>query len=77
MTVKELIEKLSEFDEDSEVGFSYKFGDYWNTTVVATAAYVEEHQTRWSEYHKLNRLVHDEDDYYDDVENKTFVVIES
>ena len=70
MQVKELIEVLKGFDPEMEVHTSYGYGDYWRTQVAPKVGYVEEAKVEYSEYHRMDKLVEDEDDYYEDEENE-------
>jgi hypothetical protein len=65
MRVKDLIEELENFDPNSEVVFSYGYGDYWNTTVAAAAEYIDEGHVVWSEYHRQDKVVEMEEDEMD------------
>ena len=65
MKVKDLIEILQEYDPEMEVHTSYNYGDYWHTQVAPKVGYVEEAQTVWSEYHRMPKLVDDQDDFED------------
>jgi len=62
MKVKELIEMLSEFDAEMEIGFSYNYGDHWNTAVVEDISTIDEEQVQWSDYHSMNKIADDEDE---------------
>ena len=73
MTVKELIESLEGFDPNMEVKFAYNFGDYWGTEVASNVTEIDEGQVRYSDYHRMDKVVDDENDeeYY----AKTVVII--
>jgi hypothetical protein len=62
MTVKELIEKLSEFDADQEVHIAYNYGDHWRTMVAPHVREVEEAEVKWSEYHSMPKIADDDAD---------------
>ena len=66
MLVKELIESLKYMDQDAEVHFSYCYGDYWRTEVAPKASRVNEGIVAYSEYHRMDKLVQDEEDCYDE-----------
>jgi len=51
MTVKELMETLSEFDGNLEVGFEHPSHDYWRSMLISTVDDVEEGYANWSDYH--------------------------
>lgn len=66
MTVKELINELSNFNPNMEVKFAYDYGDYWNTEVAKDVRRVEEGQTQYSDYHRMDKVV--DDGEYDNIE---------
>ena len=66
MLVKELIESLKDMDQDAEVHFSYCYGDHWRTEVAPKASRVNEGIVAYSEYHRMDKLVEDEEDCYDE-----------
>jgi hypothetical protein len=73
MTVKELMATLEDFDPNMEVKFAYNFGDYWGTEVASNITEIDEGQVRHSDYHRMDKVVDDENDeeYY----AKTVVII--
>ena len=73
MTVKELIEKLQDFDPQREVEFAYNYGDYWRTEVTKHIIEVEEEAVTYSDYHRMNKVVDSRED--DDVVDEKMVVI--
>ena len=66
MLVKELIDSLKYMDQDAEVHFSYCYGDHWRTEVAPKASRVNEGIVAYSEYHRMDKLVQDEEDCYDE-----------
>ena len=71
MRVKELIDALGDFDPNSEVMFSYGYGDYWSTTVAAPAEYIDEGLVTYSQYHQQDKVVEmDEDEMDSDAEQE-------
>jgi hypothetical protein len=66
MLVKELIKSLKYMDQDAEVHFSYCYGDHWRTEVAPKASRVNEGIVAYSEYHRMDKLVQDEEDCYDE-----------
>lgn len=62
MTVRELIALLKEEDPSLPVKFVYDYGDHWHTRVAASIDKVEAAQVRYSEYHRMDKLVDEEDD---------------
>lgn len=66
MLVKELIEILGRYDQDVEVHFSYNYGDHWRTEVAPAICQVSDGVVEFSEYHRMDKLVTDEDECYDE-----------
>jgi hypothetical protein len=66
MTVQELIEQLGYMDKDAEVHFSYNYGDHWRTRVAPRVDEVFEGVVERSDYHRMDKLVDDEDCYDED-----------
>ena len=66
MNVKELIEQLECMNPEAEVHFAYGYGDHWRTTVAPSASRVFQGQVQYSEYHRMDKLVEDEDDLYEE-----------
>jgi hypothetical protein len=66
MLVKELIESLKYMDQDAEVHFAYNYGDHWRTEVAPKVSQVSEGVVEYSEYHRMDKLVEDEEDCYDE-----------
>ena len=59
MKVEELIEILQEYDPESDVHFSYNYGDHWRTQVAPKVTDVNECAVAYSEYHQMDKLVDD------------------
>ena len=72
LTVQELIDELSCHDPEALVLFSYNYGDYWRTSVAQGINSIEEQEVRWSEYHRMHKLV-DEDS--EDEKNPTAIIL--
>ena len=66
MQVKELIEQLQDMNPEAEVHFAYGYGDHWRTTVAPAASRVFQGQVQYSEYHRMDKMVEDEDDFYEE-----------
>jgi hypothetical protein len=66
MNVKELIEQLQDMDQDAEVHFAYGYGDHWRTTVAPRVSNVSGGLVQYSEYHRMDKLVEDEDEMYEE-----------
>lgn len=80
MQVKELIEMLGYMDQEAEVHFAYNYGDHWRTQVAPRVDTVTEGVVEFSDYHRMCKVVDDEDcydeetgDYKEDV-NKVVVL---
>ena len=65
MKVKDLIEQLGYMDQEAEVHFSYNYGDHWRTEVAPTVDSISEGLVKYSDYHRMDQLL-DEDDMYED-----------
>jgi hypothetical protein len=65
MKVKDLIEQLGFQDPEAEVHFSYNYGDHWRSQVAPKVSQVFEGVVEFSEYHRMDKLV-DEEDTYDE-----------
>lgn len=66
MKVSELIEQLGSMDQDAEVHFAYNYGDHWRTEVAPKVSQVTEGVVEYSDYHRMDKLVTDEEDCYDE-----------
>ena len=66
MKVSELIEQLGYMDKDAEVHFSYNYGDHWRSQVAPKVSQVFEGVVEFSEYHRMDKLVDEEDTYDED-----------
>ena len=74
MTVQELIESLEGFDPNMEVKFAYNYGDYWKTEVASNVRDVDEGMVKYSDYHRMDKVVDDEGDE-EEFYTKTVVII--
>ena len=63
MTVQELMEQLGYMDPNANVHFAYGYGDHWRTTVAPRVSEVSEGVVEFSDYHRMDKLVDDEDCY--------------
>jgi hypothetical protein len=68
MKVSELIQELKNFPEDSEVHFSYNYGDHWHTQVAPEVSSVEEQTIKYSGYHSMDAIYEGDDE--EDLANK-------
>ena len=66
MNVKELIEQLECMNPEAVVHFAYGYGDHWRTTVAPRVSNVSGGLVQYSEYHRMDKMVEDEDDYYEE-----------
>ena len=66
MLVKELIESLKYMDQDAEVHFAYNYGDHWRTEVAPKVGRVGEGVVEYSDYHRMDKLIENEEDCYDE-----------
>lgn len=65
MNVRDLIAKLGEMDPESEVHFTYNYGDHWRTIVAPVVDKVEEGRVAHSGYHNVDAVVVEDDKGYD------------
>lgn len=63
MTVQELMEQLGYMDPNANVHFAYGYGDHWRTTVAPRVSEVSEGVVEFSDYHRMDKLIEDEDCY--------------
>lgn len=77
MKVAELIELLQMENPDAEVHFSYNYGDHWRTQVAPEVDTVETGFVKFSDYHRMPKVVEYDDYETDDEDEKqgTEVVI--
>lgn len=68
MTVSELISELSFYPDDMEVEFAYNYGDYWGTTVCKKIKDVDKGLVEYSDYHRMDKLVKEDEDIDEDEE---------
>jgi hypothetical protein len=66
MKVAELIESLKYMDQDAEVHFSYNYGDHWRTEVAPAVSRVDEGYVGYSDYHRMDKMLDEEDVYPDE-----------
>jgi hypothetical protein len=63
MKVSQLIEQLGYMDKDADVHFAYGYGDHWRTTVAPKVSQVFEGVVEFSDYHRMDKMIEDEDCY--------------
>lgn len=61
MKVKELIQALQLYDGDTEVQFSYNYGDHRNTEVSEPVEIVGLESVQWSDYHNMFKVLSPDD----------------
>jgi hypothetical protein len=66
MKVSELIEQLGYMNPEAEVHFSYGYGDHWRTQVAPRVSNVFDGVVQYSDYHRMDKLVEDEDEMYEE-----------
>jgi hypothetical protein len=66
MKVSQLIEQLGYMDADAEVHISYGYGDHWRTQVAPRVDSIQEGVVEYSDYHRMDKIVDDEDCYDED-----------
>jgi hypothetical protein len=66
MKVKDLIEQLGYMDAEAEVHFSYNYGDHWRTQVAPSVDSVEEGVVEFSDYHRMDKMVEEYEDQFDE-----------
>jgi len=66
MQVFQLIEQLMDLDPNAEVHFSYNYGDHWRTEVAPRVDRVDEGVVEFSDYHRMDKLVEDYEDQFDE-----------
>ena len=74
ITVKEFKDMLDDYEDDMEIFFAHDYGDYWNTLVAKSINDVDVKEVQYSEYHRMNKVV-DEEDIENDDPTKTVLVI--
>jgi hypothetical protein len=63
MKVAELIEMLQGMNQEAEVHISYGYGDHWRTQVAPCVDSIQEGVVEYSDYHRMDKIVDDEDCY--------------
>lgn len=70
MTIQQLRDELNELIErgeaETEIKFSYNYGDYWRTTVAEDIRNVSEVRVKHSDYHSMDKVLSDSDDERDE-----------
>ena len=65
LTVKELVEQLKYMDQDAYVHFTYNYGDHWRTQVAPKISSVEMGLVKYSDYHRMDKVVEPDWDHED------------
>ena len=63
MQVKDLIEQLQGMNPEAEVHYAYNYGDHWRTEVAPRVDRVDEGVVEFSDYHRMDKMVDNEDCY--------------
>jgi hypothetical protein len=66
MLVRDLIELLEGYEADMEVHFAYDYGDRTHSQVAPRVNDVREGVVEYSEYHRMDKVVENEEDIYDE-----------
>ena len=66
MLVRDLIELLEGYDAYMEVHFAYNYGDHWRTEVAPKVGGVDEGAVVYSEYHRMDKIVENDDSDFDE-----------
>jgi hypothetical protein len=77
MKVKDLIVELQYMDQEAEVHFQYNYGDHWRTQVAPEVGSVEMGLVKYSDYHRMPKVVEPDwdDEDADQVDGQTVVLI--
>jgi hypothetical protein len=77
LTVAELIEELKYMPQDAVVHFQYNYNDHWRTQVAPGVDSVELGVVKYSDYHRMPKVVEPDwdDEDADDVEGNAVVLI--
>jgi hypothetical protein len=77
MKVKDLIEQLGYMDPEAEVHFEYGYGDHWRTQVAPKVSSVEMGMVKYSDYHRMDKVVEPDWDNEDadEVDGREVVLI--
>jgi hypothetical protein len=67
ISIQELINQLQSHidngvDPETEVKFSYDYGDHWHTLVCGNINSVDMEPVKYSDYHQMDKLVDDIED---------------
>jgi hypothetical protein len=62
MNVRQLIQELEMLPQDAEVHFQYNYGDYWRTQVAPKVSTIDLGKVEFSEYHRMDCLVEEDED---------------
>jgi hypothetical protein len=66
MNVRDLIECLEGMDPEAEVHFAYTYGDHWRTEVAPKVDRVDEGAVVYSDYHRMDKIVENDDGDFDE-----------
>ena len=68
MKVADLIEQLKTMPPNAEVHYTYNYGDYWRTNVAPVVEDVTLGYVKYSEYHRMDKLICVEEDFDDNAD---------
>jgi len=77
MLVADLIEELKNMPQDAEVHFEYGYGDHWRTQVAPKVSNVGMGMVKYSDYHRMDKVVEPDWDNEDadEVDGREVVLI--
>ena len=75
MTVAQLRQALGDFNPADKVVFAHPSGDHWHTTVCSAIRNVDQGDVAYSEYHRLGKLIEEEDEKKTRPETVSVVVL--
>lgn len=70
ITVRDLIDYLVCFSEDTKVMFRHPSHDHWRTELAAPVESVNQESVFWSAYHESFKLLHEESEDSDDEDSE-------
>lgn len=73
MTVGQLIEQLQMFNPEKVVGFSYNYQDHGRTQVVSIIRTLDTSPVKWSGYHEMFAIDHDEPEVENDDDEEQMI----
>lgn len=74
----DLINLLSEFNDEDDICFAFPSGDYWGNVLAKDVSDITEEQVVWSDYHNSYKLIDEEkieEGWYENDKMKKVVVL--